>query len=103
MELAVVEDSRLPIRSTGLASGMRSQSVNQQNGLAAMRALDLMGGTLALWILTSGFLALPLDRATVLVPLADIAPELLHPILLKRISELVETVDRSGVRPSPTR
>ena len=39
------------------------------------------------------------DRATVLVPLADIAPDLLHPIESKRISELLEIVDKSGVRP----
>ena len=39
------------------------------------------------------------DRATVLAPLADIAPDLVHPIELKRISELLEIVDKSGVRP----
>ena len=38
------------------------------------------------------------DRATVLVPLSDIAPELLHPIELKRISELLAAVDKSGIR-----
>jgi 2-amino-4-hydroxy-6-hydroxymethyldihydropteridine diphosphokinase len=37
------------------------------------------------------------DRATVLVPLADIAPDLLHPIQLKCIRELLESVDKSGV------
>ncbi len=39
------------------------------------------------------------DRATVLIPLTDIAPDLLHPTVLKRISVLSEAVDRSGVRP----
>jgi len=38
------------------------------------------------------------NRATVLIPLADIAPDLLHPIELKRISELLEIADKSGVR-----
>jgi 2-amino-4-hydroxy-6-hydroxymethyldihydropteridine diphosphokinase len=39
------------------------------------------------------------DRATVLVPLADIAPDLQHPILKKRIVDLLKIVGRSGVRP----
>lgn len=38
------------------------------------------------------------NRATVLVPLADIAPDLQHPLELKCISELLENVDKSGVR-----
>ena len=38
------------------------------------------------------------DRASVLVPLADIAPNLQHPVLLQRIIELSKIIDRSGVR-----
>ena len=38
-------------------------------------------------------------RATVLVPLADIASGYLHPISLKPISDLLDSVDKSGVRP----
>ena len=37
------------------------------------------------------------ERAFVLVPLAEIAPALLHPRLGRSVSELVETVDRRGV------
>ena len=35
------------------------------------------------------------DRATVLVPLADIAPDLQHPTKLKRIRELLEVMSTS--------
>lgn len=37
------------------------------------------------------------ERAFVLVPLADVAPELVHPLLGLSVSQLVETVDRHGV------
>ena len=37
------------------------------------------------------------DRATVLVPLVQIAPELVHPILQQRVVELVRKVDVTGV------
>ncbi len=37
------------------------------------------------------------ERAFVLVPLAEIAPTLLHPLLGRSMAALVETVDRRGV------
>jgi 2-amino-4-hydroxy-6-hydroxymethyldihydropteridine diphosphokinase len=37
------------------------------------------------------------DRATVLVPLVQIAPELVHPILQQKVSDLVRKVDVTGV------
>ena len=39
------------------------------------------------------------ERAFVLVPLAEIAPELLHPVLGKTIRQLVEQVDGSDILP----
>lgn len=39
------------------------------------------------------------ERAFVLVPLADLAPNLPHPRLGKTIAELLENVDCSGVHP----
>jgi len=37
------------------------------------------------------------ERAFILVPLAEIAPELVHPVLGRTAAELAETADRSGV------
>jgi 2-amino-4-hydroxy-6-hydroxymethyldihydropteridine diphosphokinase len=37
------------------------------------------------------------DRATVLVPLAQIAPELVHPILQQKVVDLVREIDVTGV------
>jgi len=37
------------------------------------------------------------ERAFVLIPLADIAPGLVHPVLGLSVTQLVETVDRRGV------
>jgi 2-amino-4-hydroxy-6-hydroxymethyldihydropteridine diphosphokinase len=37
------------------------------------------------------------ERVFVLVPLAEIAPNLLHPVLGLSVAQLVETVDRRGV------
>ncbi|MFL7837777.1 MAG: 2-amino-4-hydroxy-6-hydroxymethyldihydropteridine diphosphokinase [Candidatus Promineifilaceae bacterium] len=39
------------------------------------------------------------ERATVLVPLADIAPDLVHPLLGKTIAELLAKINTTGVRP----
>jgi 2-amino-4-hydroxy-6-hydroxymethyldihydropteridine diphosphokinase len=36
-------------------------------------------------------------RAFVLVPLADLAPDLVHPVLRKSVGELLEDVDRSEI------
>ena len=38
------------------------------------------------------------ERAFVLVPLADLAPELIHPVLGKSVRLMLEAVDRSGVK-----
>ncbi len=37
------------------------------------------------------------ERAFVLVPLADLAPDLVHPVLEKTIVELLEEVDTDGI------
>ncbi len=39
------------------------------------------------------------ERAFVLVPLADLAPDLVHPVLGETISSLLTRVSREGVRP----
>ncbi len=38
------------------------------------------------------------ERAFVLVPLADLAPDLVHPRLLHTVREMLQAVDQSGVR-----
>ena len=43
------------------------------------------------------------ERAFVLVPLADIAPGMVHPVLGKTIRELLETTDRQGIKRYETR
>ncbi|MEW5829037.1 MAG: 2-amino-4-hydroxy-6-hydroxymethyldihydropteridine diphosphokinase [Chloroflexota bacterium] len=39
------------------------------------------------------------ERAFVLVPLADLAPELVHPVLKRRVLELLSDVDTTGIHP----
>jgi 2-amino-4-hydroxy-6-hydroxymethyldihydropteridine diphosphokinase len=39
------------------------------------------------------------ERAFVLVPLADLAPELVHPVLGKTIKQLLREVDTTGIKP----
>ncbi len=40
------------------------------------------------------------ERAFVLVPLAQIAPDLVHPVLGRTIRQLLERVDAGGIRPA---
>lgn len=42
------------------------------------------------------------ERAFVLVPLADLAPQLRHPVSHKSVSEMLSQVDRSGIKRYPT-
>jgi 7,8-dihydro-6-hydroxymethylpterin-pyrophosphokinase len=37
------------------------------------------------------------ERAFVIIPLADIAPQFLHPILNKSVSELLSKIDQTGI------
>ena len=39
------------------------------------------------------------DRAFVLVPLNDLAPDFMHPVLHKSVREMLGAVDSTGVRP----
>ncbi|HKJ00035.1 MAG TPA: 2-amino-4-hydroxy-6-hydroxymethyldihydropteridine diphosphokinase [bacterium] len=43
------------------------------------------------------------ERAFVLVPLCDLAPDLRHPVLGRRMRELLSAVGRDGVEPVPLR
>ncbi len=43
------------------------------------------------------------ERAFVLVPLADLAPDLLHPVLRRTIRDLLADVDKTGIAPIHSR
>jgi GTP cyclohydrolase-4 len=73
----------------------------RQNGRRGPRAIDL---DLLLYddlIWTDQDYSIPhpgmTERAFVLVPLAEIAPDLVHPIARKRVGDLASSVDASGV------
>ena len=42
------------------------------------------------------------ERAFVLLPLADLSPELKHPVLGKTVRQLLAEVDSAGIQPFPT-
>src|SRR5580704_15578342 len=73
----------------------------RQNGRRGPRAIDL---DLLLYddlVWTDQDYSIPhpgmTERAFVLVPLAEIAPDLVHPIARKRVGDLASSVDVSGV------
>ncbi len=39
------------------------------------------------------------ERAFVLVPLADLAPDFVHPVLVKTVAELLQNVETTGITP----
>lgn len=55
------------------------------------------------WVIQSPTLTIPHprlhERAFVLVPLEDLAPDLVHPVIGKTVRKMLECVDRSGIMP----
>jgi GTP cyclohydrolase-4 len=73
----------------------------RQNGRLGPRAIDL---DLLLYddvVLAGEELSIPhpgmTERAFVLIPLAEIAPDLVHPVAGKRVADLASSIDASGV------
>lgn len=65
------------------------------------RLIDLDILFYADWIIDEPGLTIPhprlAERAFVLAPLADLAPDLVHPVLQQTVSQLLSQVDRTGI------
>src|ERR1022692_260221 len=102
LNLACVGTTTLSARALHAALDNVERFVGRrQNGDRAPRAIDL---DLLLYddlVVADDGLSIPhpglTERAFVLVPLAEIAPDLVHPVARRRIADLASSIDSSGV------
>ncbi len=102
-QVVEIETSLDPLSLLGEVKRIETEMGRQPTFRNGPRLIDIDILFYADWVLEEAGLVIPHprlhERAFVLVPLAELAADFVHPLLRRSVTQMLQDVDQSGVKP----